>query len=630
MRTVFILFWLLLPLRSWADPPVLRPGAGFRSSDLAGYLARFDTSRAVSAQGLATVPFRPVAEAVVNYGGDQRHHYLRFRVGNATATPQPYILHLQQHFFDTAQVWVYAATGHLLSEQISGWQMPVAQRPLPDRLHAFRVVVPPRQVVWVVLHTKVNPRQGVSKALLRFYAERAFIQTNSSELFFQSGLFGCLALVCLLGIFLFAYTSERFYGFYSLYILALGTYVLNIYGQFGTFIADPGWLADPGVGYSMLLAMLVFQGLFYLRYLRVDRLGATYLHRWGVGLCLVLAILAVGAALIPQNPWVRRLSGWGGPLYVLTMLVCLGWGLYKRRMEAYWLTVALVPLLLLLLYYVLAGWWLPVYLVAYTNVVIAPVLAFEAVVLAAALAYRFNADRQRALLQLGQLERESSRQVVLAQEEERQRLARDLHDDLGATLGLLRHELAGLHTQPSPLQTGQLASSITLITKSIDDLRLIAHHLMPDQFARLGLRQTLAEAVNWLTQTQSGGVLIQFVTYGSLHPLPLDVDINLYRIARELLNNALKHARPQRVVVQLIYHPDHLYLSVEDDGIGYSVSSVTQPPTAASGIGLKNMRRRADYIGALLTTESGPLGTLTTVTLPYANPPADTHPRAGS
>ncbi|TAE32010.1 MAG: hypothetical protein EAZ91_06030 [Cytophagales bacterium] len=624
MRVACLLIFLTLSRFVWAASPVLRAGEGFTSSDLAGYLARFDTNRAVSGAGLAGVRFRPVPETVVSYVADGQHHYLRFPVTNATPNAQSYVLHLQQHFFDIAEVLTFSAAGTLLRTQRSGWQIPITQRPLPDRLHAFRMNIPAGQTIWVVLHTKVAQEQGIGKVLLRFHSEAAFIQTNNNELFLQGGLFGCLILVCLLGVFLFAYTTQGVYGLYSVYILTLGIYILNVYGQFGMLTSHPGPLVEPGFGYCMLLLQLAFQGFFYLSYLRVDLLGAVWLHRWGVLWCGVITLAAMSYVFgISMHRLIHGTSGVGGILYAATMLACLGWGFYRKRSEAVWLSVSLAPMLAVLLYYVLAGRWLPVYQGPYTSLVIVPVLMFETVVLAVMLAFRFNADRRRALLLVGQVERESSRQVVVAQEEERQRLARDLHDDLGATLGLLRHELAGLQTNTKPLQTDQLNPSMYLITKSISDLRLIAHHLMPDQFTRLGLQKVLAEAVHWLAEIHAGTVTIEFVTYGTRHPLLLDVEINLYRIARELLNNALKHAHPQTIVVQLIYHPDSVYLSVEDDGGGYVVTTLTD-----TGMGLKNIRRRADYIGAQLLTESSPLGTLTTLTLPYEHTLTPTTPRA--
>lgn len=624
MRVGCLLILLAFPCFSQAEQPALWASDGFTSSDLAGYLSRFDTSRVMLAGELPRLRFRSVIETVVNYQADGRQHYLRFRVKNPTSTAQFYVLHLQQHFFDVVEVLTFSGKGQLLSQQRSGWQIPIAQRPLPDRLHAFRVSIPAGQTVWVVLHLNVDPEQGIGRALLRFYSERAFITANDNELFLQGGLFGCLGLVCLLGVFLFAYTTQRVYGLYSVYILTLGIYILNVYGQFGMFTTDPGWLAEPRFGYCMLLLQLAFQGFFYLSYLRVDLLGAVWLHRWGVFWCGAIVLVATSYVFgMPMHQIIHGTSGVGGIIYAATMLSCLGWAFYKKRSEAIWLATSLAPMLGMLLYYVLAGRWLPMYQGPYTSLIIVPVLTFETVVLAVMLAFQFNADRRRALLLVAQVERESSRQVVVAQEEERQRLARDLHDDLGATLGLLRHELAGLQTTAQPLQTRQLDPSMHLITKSISDLRLIAHHLMPDQFTRLGLQQVLAEAVHWLAEIHVGTVTIQFVTYGTRHQLLLDVEINLYRITRELLNNALKHARPQLIVVQLIYYPDNVYLSVEDDGVGYAVTTI-----ADTGMGLKNIRRRADYIGALLTTESSPFGTITTLTLLYDHSLTSTDPRS--
>jgi signal transduction histidine kinase len=105
---------------------------------------------------------------------------------------------------------------------------------------------------------------------------------------------------------------------------------------------------------------------------------------------------------------------------------------------------------------------------------------------------------------------------------------------------------------------------------------------------------------------------VRFIPYGTERRLAPERELNTYRILRELLTNALKHAQATAITVQLIFYADFLYASVEDDGKG--IDQRTQP----RGIGLKNIQLRADFLSATLTTESGPSGTLIALEVPYS------------
>lgn len=225
--------------------------------------------------------------------------------------------------------------------------------------------------------------------------------------------------------------------------------------------------------------------------------------------------------------------------------------------------------------------------------------ALLSLLLAAGLAIRYYTQtrlrRQRADL----------KRVLQVQEEERQRLAADLHDDLGATLSAIKGQLETL-----PHATNGLRKPIGLMEKAIRDLRFIAHNLMPPEFSKLGLTETLREAIGqW---EASGNAHFLFVTYGEQRRLELETELIIYRIAVELINNTLKHARAQNITVQLIFRPEQLSLMVEDDGLGYP-----PPPQLPAGAGLRNIRSRASYLNADFVVDSGPKGTTVTLTVPH-------------
>ncbi|GEM_PF-1230101 len=201
--------------------------------------------------------------------------------------------------------------------------------------------------------------------------------------------------------------------------------------------------------------------------------------------------------------------------------------------------------------------------------------------------------------------------IIQTQEAERARLAADLHDDLGGTLATLNRRLTDMQDLVHD-DAGQqaFADLVPLVQKSSDDLRRIAHNLMPPEFARIGLRYALEQLVRSQPPVPTR---FTFLVSGHERRLPLDTELNLYRIISEQIQNVNKHAKADRAAVQLLYYDDKLTLTVEDDGLG----NKTTLSGASPGIGLKTSKLRAEYIGATLWRDVSEVGTLVVLEITY-------------
>jgi signal transduction histidine kinase len=209
--------------------------------------------------------------------------------------------------------------------------------------------------------------------------------------------------------------------------------------------------------------------------------------------------------------------------------------------------------------------------------------------------------------------------LVLAQEDERRRIARELHDQLGQQMTALRLTLETLRAQS--LERTEFRAQVEALqelARQLDqDVAFRVWELRPVALEHLGLGAALAEYVgNW---SKRFGIRAELhmgrPTDARLSP---DVETIMYRLAQEALNNVVKHARAERVDVALEHTPGVVSLIIEDNGIGFNAADVE---SARGGLGLIGMRERAALAGADFQIESTP-GSGTTIILRVPAPAA--------
>src|SRR5579883_1551756 len=211
--------------------------------------------------------------------------------------------------------------------------------------------------------------------------------------------------------------------------------------------------------------------------------------------------------------------------------------------------------------------------------------------------------------------------ITRVQEEERKRLARELHDDTAQALIALSRGLDGLSSAVEKLNLPQkdrdwLASLQALADHTLDEVRRACRDLRPSILDDLGLRA----ALEWLCDSSnSRGVSSSFACSGSVRTLTPEAEIAIFRIAQEALSNVWRHAQAAHVAVELRYLPDRLLLRIQDDGQGFQPEQMTAVQhDSQSGLGLLGMRERAMLIGAKLVIDARPgAGCLVTLALPF-------------
>jgi signal transduction histidine kinase len=201
------------------------------------------------------------------------------------------------------------------------------------------------------------------------------------------------------------------------------------------------------------------------------------------------------------------------------------------------------------------------------------------------------------------------RRVVEAQEQERARLARELHDETGQALASILLGLRSLEqTLDSESALARVASVRELVVTTLHDVRRLAVELRPAALDDFGLQAALERLVETYSAGASATVDLE-VRVGS-ERLPSDVETTLYRIVQESLTNVTKHARAERVSVLLTRTDRAAVLVVEDNGSGFDEAQRTD------GLGLAGMRERVGLVGGRLRVETSPAGTTIAVEIP--------------
>jgi signal transduction histidine kinase len=204
-------------------------------------------------------------------------------------------------------------------------------------------------------------------------------------------------------------------------------------------------------------------------------------------------------------------------------------------------------------------------------------------------------DRTRAEQAIQQL----ARRVVTAQEEERHRVSRELHDEAGQALTALKISLQLILDELPASAAGaaaDLEKAVALVDTTREGIRALARGLRPPALDAVGLNLGLEDACR--TLAEHTGLSISYRGDPDADGLPDAVSVCLYRLLQEALANAARHAEARRVSVRLSREADGVRLVVKDDGLGFDAAATTR------GLGLKGMAERLDLLGGTLTVKT--------------------------
>ncbi|MCC6582952.1 MAG: sensor histidine kinase [Chitinophagales bacterium] len=215
---------------------------------------------------------------------------------------------------------------------------------------------------------------------------------------------------------------------------------------------------------------------------------------------------------------------------------------------------------------------------------------------------------------------ESDKKLVIALqanqkliEDERNRVARDLHDGLGGLLSGVKLSLLSItgNIIISDQHAAAFKRVLFQLDNAISEMRRVAHSMMPESLLRFGLVQATEDFCYDINESKM--VQLNFYHHGLEQRLDSSAEITLFRVIQELVNNAIKHAAATNVMIHLVRNENQLILTVEDNGTGFDINNIKK----SKGVGLSNIQSRINFLKGNLEIESKQdIGTSFYITIP--------------
>jgi signal transduction histidine kinase len=593
-------------------------GTNFKKNSLFGHAYLFSTAKDYSINRIKHQQngFELLQDEIPVIETNNRYHWIRYAVRNESTEVKMLIADLRYNGLNDVCFYILDSRKQVTySKEHYNSNSYSSQKPVQSRFFSFPLRLNPGESVMV--YWRIYRKDSFIVLPLGLFDQEYFLTINTAYDFFLYLSLGVFTFTFLLSLLLYVFTKYRLLLFYSGYTLLYELLIASMEGLLTPYFHLSIPLLEDNTQNVFLSCLNFFMILFAIHFLDI----ASFLNKKIYHICIIHAtlVLIFGIYLL-LTPFSGTTTAVISAITLFDMLLVLSLVisalLHKKRIAFLYL-IAIVPV------FVSSSWMLLTFIYElqrtsffYQSLPFLPF--FEVVVLGIALGYKLLSDRNRYFIGLHDLQKQFTSSIVSTQDAERQKIAADLHEELGGTLATVRSMLSDLRFKiKNDKVTKELDELAPLIRKSSDDLKRISHNLMPPEFEDIGLANSLKYFIEEIPDRPTS---FQFSVSGEVQRLPMEVEINAYRIVSEMVQNIFKHANAVSASVQLLYKPDFLRIVVKDDGNGDKAENSTAYP---SGMGLKNSTFRADYIGANLRRESGKAGTFVILDIPYPSVPND-------
>ena len=224
-----------------------------------------------------------------------------------------------------------------------------------------------------------------------------------------------------------------------------------------------------------------------------------------------------------------------------------------------------------------------------------------------------KAEMQGTIIQQQEL---ASRSIIEAEENERKRIAQDLHDGIGQMMSAVKMNVSSITSKfefNKQADVELVDKTLALIDESCKEIRQVSHNMMPNALLKKGLSSAIKDFIDKIDHPQ---LLVKLHTEGLNQRIDQNVETVLYRVIQEVVTNVIKHSNANRLDISMCKDDDGITCSIEDNGNGFDLSKIEMH----EGIGLKNIKSRIEYLKGNVEFDSSiGNGTVVTIQVPFSN-----------
>jgi signal transduction histidine kinase len=487
---------------------------------------------------------------------------------------------------------------------LSGDGKPFYQRPIKIADLSFPIKLKPNEKATILVMMEKRGEELATNII--FQNEEEFYESNRNNYNFIFFYLGVITFMVVFNVFLWVNLKDKIHLIYLGIITANTFFVLSQSGVGFQYIWSN--LLNKNSLFNTLFTTLQFSFVLFFMTAFLNLKGNSIFYYFAKYYAWVLLFVAILILFVPIDGSafsvnllisLRKLFYFLVAINLILLLIVIVEQIIKKNPYVYVYAISMSFLLCGGILYSLsiAGfdfWLRPSYIIFFGNL-------FELVILTYGLTVRYNNfKKSNSMLELSMsnLQRNLSLKIINAQETERNRIAQDLHDEVGNSLAALKNFVVNSNPDLS-----------NKINKIAQDVRDISHNLASIDFEKTTLSTAFQNLIHRQNEAQT--IVYELIEIGIPQNLSPDKSLVIYRIACELLNNIHKHSKAKKATVQLIFEPDTLALMVEDDGVGIQTKG-----NKIEGIGLNHIQTRVAYLNGKLTMDDDGKGTVIIINIP--------------
>ena len=549
-------------------------------------------------------------EAVIFEGYNAYHYWFRFIIQNKEVVPKQLILLLGPTGMKSAELFQGGGEQYL-SLGKTGHQYSFVSRPYQYMHYAY--IIELKKSSLDTFYLKMDESHDYKSYGFAIVSSKDF-KVFENTVYFKFGIIiGFLFLFFSLNIYLFFALKEKVHLWYSLYIVFLIFIVFKndqLDEQFLGFDNDTAYrmtsilaIGALAIGILLHVVQLFLTNITHKGFLN----RITRVVKWNLVISSIIQFIVfylepnlkieisifnwtdyssvIGVFFVLINCIVSLINGYKAALFLLVGQLVFLVGALQRLLLISTVSYMFPPS------------------VFHLGMIL------ETIIISSGLIYKYRLDRKEKLKLNSQLQLhkiQESLHIINAQEDERKRIAEDLHDELGSNLAAAKIIFQSI-ADNNKMTDVQKQNITFLLNKAITDVRRIARNLMPPEFANSGLNEVIQSYVGKIQNEKN--IHISFIANGECNSFSIQEELFIYRIILELIHNIIDHAGASEAMLRLLYDENNLQIIAEDDGIGFKSD-------AKEGIGMKNIRSRVSYLQGSVNINSNEQGTTIFILIP--------------